>query len=311
MSGVVRRRRRHRRLGDDALVRTMVSDNHAEAVQSDGGGVVVESGASLTLRDSTVSRNSASAAPPTGRLVAGGGIFVTAGRSPWTTAPIDRNTSSLATHSQSPYPVQDGPDRQTRSLAASSLATGQAPRSATRRSTRTRSQSTPWRTKRSVPTPAVGVWRRAPHHHEQQDCRQHPDRKRRRATNGPGGSTLEADWDTLITGTRIAGNTTTVTAPDGNAGALGAVLLFPGGPETPTIHGQPHHRQYLQRERAQRDGDGAGRRHHQQRPPPAHRRSRSGKPGGRERAYRLCRRRRHLERQSVRRLNPIALAGPD
>ena len=34
------------------LLGTTVSDNHAEAVQSDGGGVVVESGASLALRDS-------------------------------------------------------------------------------------------------------------------------------------------------------------------------------------------------------------------------------------------------------------------
>jgi hypothetical protein len=53
--------------------------------------------------------------------------------------------------------------------------------------------------------------------------------------NGPSGSTLEADWDTLITGTRIVANTTTVTAPDGDAGALGAVVVFPGSPTTPTI----------------------------------------------------------------------------
>ena len=189
--------------GTMRLVRTMVSDNHAEAVQSDGGGVVVESGASLTLRDSTVSRNSASAAPPTGRFVAGGGIFVDGGSLTVDNSSIDRNTSSLADSFPSPYPVQDGPDTANSIAGGVFLSDGQAPRSATRRSTRTRSQSTPWRTKRSVPTPRCRVWRRAPHHHEQQDCRQHPDRKcqverqraRRQHARGRLGHTDHRDTD--------------------------------------------------------------------------------------------------------------------
>lgn len=41
--------------------------------------------------------------------------------------------------------------------------------------------------------------------------------------NGPSGSALEADSHTPITETRIVGNITTVTAPGGDAAALGAV----------------------------------------------------------------------------------------
>ena len=61
------------------LVDTTVSDNHAAADQSDGGGIAVEADASLSLPSSSVTGNSASAAPPIGRFAAGGGIFVDGG----------------------------------------------------------------------------------------------------------------------------------------------------------------------------------------------------------------------------------------
>ena len=65
--------------GTMTLIGTIVSDNHAAANQSDGGGIAVEAGASLSLRASAVTGNSASAAPPTGRFAAGGGVYVDSG----------------------------------------------------------------------------------------------------------------------------------------------------------------------------------------------------------------------------------------
>ena len=109
LSGVVRRRRWDRRLGRDDADTTIVTDNHAAANQSDGGGIAVKSGASLSLHGSVVSRNSASAAPPTGRFAAGGGIFVDSGGSLTIDgSSIDANTSSLANSIPTPYPDQDG-----------------------------------------------------------------------------------------------------------------------------------------------------------------------------------------------------------
>lgn len=95
--------------GTMALIGTTVSDNHATADQSDGGGIAVESGGSLSLRDSTVTANSASAAPPTGRFAAGGGIFVDGGGSLIVDdSSIDANTWSLASSIPTPYPEQTG-----------------------------------------------------------------------------------------------------------------------------------------------------------------------------------------------------------
>jgi hypothetical protein len=218
------------------LVGTTVSDNHAEAVQSDGGGVVVESGASLSLRDSTISRNSASAAAPTGRFVAGGGIFVDGGSLTLEGSSIDGNTASLANSFPSPYPLQDGTDTANSTGGGVFLFDGS---SAAIRDSRLDHNVV------TVDTPADQAFGADA---ALCACGAVPltvtnsgiagntlIAKVSSSDNGPSGSTLEADWDTTITGTRIAGNTTTVTTPDGNAGALGAVVLFPGGPATPTI----------------------------------------------------------------------------
>ena len=62
------------------LIDSTVSDNHASSpAQSNGGGIAVHSGASLSLRGSRVSGNSAAATAPNGRFVSGGGIFVNGG----------------------------------------------------------------------------------------------------------------------------------------------------------------------------------------------------------------------------------------
>jgi Right handed beta helix region len=95
--------------GTMTLIGTSVSDNHAAANQSDGGGIVVEAGAALSLTHSAVTRNSASALAPTGRFAAGGGIFVDGGASLTVQdSSIDANTSSVANSIPTPYPDQTG-----------------------------------------------------------------------------------------------------------------------------------------------------------------------------------------------------------
>src|SRR3989442_6099735 len=83
--------------GTMTLISTTVSDNHASAVQSNGGGLVDEADAALTLVNSRVTGNSASAAPPYGRFASGGGIFVSGGGTLTVeNSAIDENTTSLA-----------------------------------------------------------------------------------------------------------------------------------------------------------------------------------------------------------------------
>jgi fibronectin-binding autotransporter adhesin len=96
--------------GTMTLIGSTVSDNHASApAQSNGGGVAVHSGASLTLRGSQVTGNSAAATAPAGRFVSGGGIFVN-GDATLTvdSTSIDHNASLLSSSLASPYPIQDG-----------------------------------------------------------------------------------------------------------------------------------------------------------------------------------------------------------
>jgi hypothetical protein len=95
--------------GTMTLIGTVVSDNHGSADQSNGGGIVVEANATLSLKASAVTGNSASAAPPTGRFASGGGIFVDAGGTLAVEgSKIDGNTTSIANALPSPYPKQTG-----------------------------------------------------------------------------------------------------------------------------------------------------------------------------------------------------------
>ena len=96
VSGVVRRPRRHRRLWDDALG---AHDGQRQPRRSGpirrrrGGGRIrsVTHAPRLDRQPEFVS-----AAPPTSRFVAGGGIFVDGGSLTVDNSSIDRNTSSLA-----------------------------------------------------------------------------------------------------------------------------------------------------------------------------------------------------------------------
>ncbi len=95
--------------GTMTLYDTTVSDNTASGIQSDGGGIVDEANASLTLNGSRVTGNSANGLAPTGRFVDGGGILVSTGGTltvDW--SQIDGNSANLANSFPHPYPKQDG-----------------------------------------------------------------------------------------------------------------------------------------------------------------------------------------------------------
>src|SRR5581483_1538439 len=99
--------------GSLTLVDTTVSANEASGAQSNGGGIVAESGATLTLLGSTVERNTANAAAPDGRFASGGGIFVDRGAALVLRGSVVRaNAATLSTRIPAPYPRQGGGDNQ-------------------------------------------------------------------------------------------------------------------------------------------------------------------------------------------------------
>jgi hypothetical protein len=95
--------------GEMLLDNSTVSDNHGTAVQSNGGGITSERNSTLTVRHSTVSGNSATAAFPTGRFASGGGIFADSGSVlEIEDSTIAGNRVSLSNAFPHPYPKQDG-----------------------------------------------------------------------------------------------------------------------------------------------------------------------------------------------------------
>jgi hypothetical protein len=96
--------------GSMTLIDSTVSDNHASSPgQSNGGGIAVHSGASLSLEGSQVTGNSAAATAPSGRFVSGGGIFVNGGATlSVDDSSINGNAALLASSLASPFPIQDG-----------------------------------------------------------------------------------------------------------------------------------------------------------------------------------------------------------
>lgn len=226
--------------GAMTLIGTLVRDNHAAANQSDGGGIAVESGASLWLAGSSVTGNSASAAPPTGRFAAGGGIFVDVGGSLTVDgSSIDANMSSVANSIPTPYPEQDGAtDDENAQPGGVFLSDG---------STATIRNSTLDRNALVVNTPlgqafgadaALCACGDVPLTiaNSRIDGNKLTVNVFSSDANGPSGpGALEADANARITNTRIAGNTTTVTALTSDAAAIGAVGFFFGGTVTPTM----------------------------------------------------------------------------
>jgi hypothetical protein len=222
------------------LIDTAVTNNHAAANQSDGGGIVVESGASLSLAESSVTGNSASAVAPTGRFAAGGGVFVDGGGSLTIDgSSIDANTSSVANSIPSPYPDQVGAtDQENAEPGGIFLSDGST--AAIRNSTLDRNVV-------AVDTPlgqafgtdaALCACGDVPLTiaNTQIDGNTLTVHTLSSDANGPSGpAAFEADANATITDTRVAGNTASVTATTGDAAVVGAVGFFFGGTVTPTM----------------------------------------------------------------------------
>ena len=220
--------------GSMTLVDSTVSDNHASSPgQSNGGGIAVHSGASLSLQGSQVTGNSAAATAPSGRFVSGGGIFVNGGATLTVDdSAIDDNASLLANSLASPYPIQDGNTDDSSSIGGGVfLADG---------STATIRDSTLDGNTVSVETPLNQSFGSNAALCACGDVALTIDGSRIEgnaltmnvaATDlGPAGpATLESDANgTSITNTRIDRNNGTVTASGANSGLIGAVAFFPG-----------------------------------------------------------------------------------
>jgi hypothetical protein len=228
--------------GTMTLVGTTVSDNHAAGNQSDGGGIVVEADASLSLTHSAVTRNSASAPAPTGRLAAGGGSFVAGGGSLTVQdSSIDANTSSVTNSIPTPYPEQAGAtDQENAQPGGVFLSDG---------SSATIRNSTLDGNVISVNTPlgqafgadaALCACGDVPLTiaNSRIDGNTLTVNAFSSDANGPSGpAAFEADANATITNTRVAGNTATMTAPTRDAAVIGAVGFFFNGTVTPTLTG--------------------------------------------------------------------------
>jgi hypothetical protein len=220
--------------GTMTLIDSTVSDNHAAApAQSNGGGIAVEDGASLTVQGSRVTGNSSAATAPTGRFASGGGIFVNSGGSLTVEdSAIDGNSTSTGNTLPSPYPIQgSNPDQANAIGGGIFLSDG---------STGTIHDSTLDGNAVSVNTPfdqafgsnaalcacggvALDV----------ADSRIEGNSLTIVAAgsdSGPDGpAAVESDGDaTTITNTRIDWNTATITTSGATAGMIGAVAFFPG-----------------------------------------------------------------------------------
>jgi hypothetical protein len=226
--------------GTMTLLETTVSDNHASAVQSNGGGIVDEANATLAIVNSRVTGNSASAAAPFGRFVSGGGIFVAGGAElSVDNSRIDGNTASIANSIPHPYPLQDGGTDQANAVGGGMFMSDGA--TAAIRNTSLDGNAVTVDSAVGEPFGADAAFCA---------CGSVPLTLENSkvigntltvnvfssADSGPSGpGALEADGDFAIRNTQIARNVTTITSPGGDAGTLGAVGFFFGGTVTPTI----------------------------------------------------------------------------
>jgi hypothetical protein len=211
------------------LIGTTVSDNYAAGNQSDGGGIAVESGASLSLADSTVTGNTVSAAPPTGRFAAGGGIFVDGGGSLTVDgSSIDGNSANLSNSIATPYPEQTGSTDVENSFGGGINLGNSA--------TATISNSELDRNSVSIDTPRGQAYGGDPAlaaggpltlQNAQVEDNSDTVNVFSSDVNGVSGpSAFEADSSATITGVEVVGNRMTITTPNSDAAAAGAVGFF-------------------------------------------------------------------------------------
>jgi hypothetical protein len=226
--------------GTMTIVDSTVSDNHAFAVQSDGGGIVAEQGSSLTVVHSRVVGNSANAVGAFGRFVQAGGILADHDVTLTIEASnIDGNSANLSSTIPHPYPLQDGGTDQSNAFSGGIHLNDDV--------VATIRDSTIDGNTVSVNNPAG-----EPFGADAAMCSCGSAKLTLRnarvsgnsvdvnvlstADSGPSGAgAFEADSDATIDNVQFTGNATNVTAVSGDAGALGALLFLFDGNVPPTI----------------------------------------------------------------------------
>jgi hypothetical protein len=226
--------------GTMTLIDTTVSDNHASAVQSDGGGIVSEQGSNLTLLRSQVTGNSANAVGPFARFVQAGGILVDHdGTLTIEDSRIDGNAANLSSSIPHPYPLQDGGTDQSNAFSGGiHLNDGVT---ATIRNSTLNGNSVNVDNPVGEPFGADGAicvcgsatltiqnsWVHG------NSVNVHVLDTADSGPSGPGA--FEADSDATIDNVHFTGNSTNVTASSGDAAAIGALAFFFDGTNAPTI----------------------------------------------------------------------------
>jgi hypothetical protein len=218
---------------------TTVRDNRATGIQANGGAIVDEAGATLALRDATVTGNVAAAPGPLGRFASGGAIHVaTGGRLTVEDSRVSSNHTLLANTIPSPYPEQGGGvavnDACCGAIKVSTGGSLTIRRSHIDRNTVTVDAplGEPFGTDAALCACDADVPL------DLEDSTVHANtlavRVRSSADAGPSGpSAIEADSDTLIRATAITGNAITITATDGDAAAFGAIAFYYFGEQPP------------------------------------------------------------------------------
>jgi hypothetical protein len=223
--------------GTMTIESSTVSDNHASAVQSNGGGIVAESGSSLTLRNSTVTGNTAAAVAPSGRFASGGGIFVDADATLLVeNSSVSGNGASLANSLPHPYPNQSGDDDQANALGGGiQLADGVT---AVIRNSHLDGNTITVDAPLGEPFGADAALCACGEvsltlENSTLSGNSVTANVATTAHGGPSGpAALEGDSGMTVRNTRLTGNTITVTTPNGDAAALGAVAFFTDEPVT-------------------------------------------------------------------------------
>jgi hypothetical protein len=226
--------------GTMTIVDSTVSDNYAAAVQSDGGGIANEHDASLTLLNSRVTGNSANAVGPFGRFVQAGGILSDHDSTLTIEGSnIDGNSANLTSSIPHPYPLQDGGTDQTNAFSGG-IHLNDGAVATIRNSTLNGNSITvnnpygePWGGDAAMC--ACGS-AKVTLVNAQVKGNSVTFNDLDTADTGPEGpSAFEADSDATIENVQFTHNTMTVTALNGDAGALGTLMFLFGGDNPPTI----------------------------------------------------------------------------
>jgi hypothetical protein len=217
--------------GTMTVIDSQVTDNRARGINADGGGIVVERNASLSLQDSTVTGNRATSPQPDGRGGGGGAIFVdNNGSLAVDRTAIDGNLVSLSNSLATPYPESQGSTDAESSFGGGVDLVGSA--------TATISNSELDRNSVSIHTPLGQAYGGDPALAAGgpltlQNVRVEDNAERVNVfssdTNGVSGpSAFEADSNATITRVEVVGNQVTITTPTSDAAAAGAVGFFAG-----------------------------------------------------------------------------------